>query len=122
MNFRAAVISSLTKSVDFWSRASRSEFWYWLVFVAVGEIVAAILDTAIFAVHTGFAPLPSVFTLIVLLPTVAVAARRLHDSDRSAWWLLIALTGIGVLPLLYWQSQVGTAGKNRYGLGPEGAG
>jgi len=121
MNFREAVISGLARGADFSSRASRAEFWYWLLLVALGEITAAILDTAIFAAHTGFAPLPSLFTLLAVLPTAAVAARRLHDTDRSGWWLVIACTGVGVLPLLYWQYQPGTPGTNRFGPNPEEA-
>lgn len=121
MNFREAVISGLAKVVDFSSRASRAEFWFWLLFVMLGEIVAAILDTAIFARHTGFAPLPSLFTVIILLPTVAVGARRLHDTGRSGWWLLVALSGIGVVLLLYWQSQQGAPGPNRFGPSAEEA-
>jgi uncharacterized membrane protein YhaH (DUF805 family) len=57
-------------------------------------------------------------TLVLLPPTFAVAARRLHDTDRSGWWLLVAFTGIGILLLLYWQYQESTPDANRFGSEP----
>jgi uncharacterized membrane protein YhaH (DUF805 family) len=52
------------------------------------------------------------------LPGLAVAARRLHDIDRTAWWLLILLTGIGAILLVIWYCFKGTPGPNRFGPDP----
>jgi uncharacterized membrane protein YhaH (DUF805 family) len=59
-----------------------------------------------------------VVSLALMLPGIAVSARRLHDLDRTAWWLLIALTGIGVILLLIWDCMKGTTGSNRFGVDP----
>ena len=53
------------------------------------------------------------------LPSLGLNVRRLHDINQSGWWLLIAFTGIGVLLLLYWAIQPGTAGANQYGADPK---
>lgn len=58
------------------------------------------------------------YSLAVLIPVVAVAVRRLHDLDKSGWWLLIAVTIIGAFVLLYWFIQPGTRGPNRFGPQP----
>ena len=62
-----------------------------------------------------------VVSLALLLPGIAVSARRLHDLDRTAWWLLIAFTGIGLILLLVWDCMKGTTGPNRFGADPLGA-
>jgi uncharacterized membrane protein YhaH (DUF805 family) len=56
--------------------------------------------------------------LVLLLPGLAVSARRLHDLDRTAWWLLLLLTGIGVILLIIWDCMRGTQGPNRFGPDP----
>jgi uncharacterized membrane protein YhaH (DUF805 family) len=53
--------------------------------------------------------------LALILPSLAVAVRRLHDIDRTGWWLLIAATAIGTLVLIYWACLPGTSGRNRFG-------
>ena len=55
------------------------------------------------------------YDLILLLPSLAVTARRLHDVDKSGWWMLIALTLIGLIPLFVWYVSVGTKKKNKFG-------
>ena len=76
-----------------------------------------VIDLAILRdVDSGLvAPLIS---LALLLPDVAVSIRRLHDLDRSGWWLLICLTGIGFIVLLVWDCMRGTLGPNRFGPAP----
>jgi uncharacterized membrane protein YhaH (DUF805 family) len=61
-----------------------------------------------------------VVSLALLLPGIAVSARRLHDLDRTAWWLLIAFTGVGVILLIIWDCMKGTTGSNRFGADPLG--
>ena len=63
-------------------------------------------------------PLGAVSTIVLFLPGLAVAARRLHDLDRSGWWLLIIFTGIGIILLLIWDCLKGTLGPNRFGSDP----
>jgi uncharacterized membrane protein YhaH (DUF805 family) len=76
---------------------------------SVGQILAGIASLAYF-----------VFALAVLIPSLAVVFRRLHDLDKSAWWILIGIIPlIGSLLLLYWFCQPGTSGSNQYGPDPK---
>ena len=115
MNFSQAVTSCFGKYVGFEGRAARSEFWYWTLFSVIANLVAGILDSVLGAGLIGV-----VVSLALLLPGIAVSARRLHDLDRTAWWLLIAFTGVGVILLIIWDCTKGTTGSNRFGADPLG--
>jgi uncharacterized membrane protein YhaH (DUF805 family) len=118
MNFVEAIKSGFSHYVTFSGRACRSEYWFWVLFAAIGGVVTATLDAAIFGYHAGVSPLNGIFGLILFLPGLAVAARRLHDTDRTAWWLLLTLTGIGAILLIVWFCFKGTSGSNQYGPDP----
>jgi uncharacterized membrane protein YhaH (DUF805 family) len=121
MNFQDAILSGFRNYVGFAGRAARSEYWYWVLFALLVGIVTSILDAAIFP-DADFGPLNAVSSLILLLPGIAVAARRLHDIDYSGWWLLLAFTLIGLVVLVIWFCMRGTSGPNRFGPDPLGAG
>jgi len=116
MNFGQAIASGFKKYVDFTGRAARSEFWYWTLFAFLASIVAAFIDGA--AGLGDVSPVQSIVGLVLLLPGLAVSARRLHDLDRTAWWLLLLLTGIGIILLIIWDCMRGTQGPNRFGPDP----
>ena len=59
-----------------------------------------------------------IFSLLTFIPSIAVATRRLHDVNRSGWWLLLSFTVIGLIPLFIWAVSKGTEGKNRFGKNP----
>ena len=123
MNFQQAIESGFRNYINFTGRATRSELWYWLLFNFLGGIVTSILDGRIpqdAASSSGaLHPLNYLFVLIMFLPTIAVDVRRLHDTNRSGWWLLIGLIPIiGVLVLLLWYCQKGDEGANQYGENP----
>ena len=120
MTFGEAIRSGFTNYVGFSGRAARSEYWYWVLFVILVSMVTAILDAAIFP-SSQVSPLNSVAGLVLLLPGIAVAVRRLHDMDRTGWWFLIVLTVIGGLVLLVWFCFKGTTGPNRFGPDPLGS-
>ena len=90
MNFGQAIALGFSKYLDFTGRASRSEFWFWVLFAVIGAITTNTLDAAIFVYHNSVSPLNSplsnIFTIVALLPSLAVATRRLHDVDRTGWW------------------------------------
>jgi uncharacterized membrane protein YhaH (DUF805 family) len=117
MQFQEAILSGFRNYVNFSGRASRSEYWYWVLFAVLVAIVAGILDRAIFP-DTETPPLGSVTSVILFLPGLAVGVRRLHDIDRNGWWVLIALTIVGIIPLIIWDCTKGTAGPNRFGPDP----
>lgn len=122
MGFTDAVKSVLSKYTTFSGRAPRSEYWWWFLFTVLCSVVLAILDTALFGTAPDGAPvsiLGAIFSLAVLLPSIAVGVRRLHDRDMSGWCLLIGLIPIlGALVLIYFFVQRGTAGPNRFGADP----
>ena len=104
----------------FSGRASRSEFWYWILFTALGSIATNILDAVVFQTKDNQL-FSSIFSLFILLPSLSVEIRRLHDVDRSGWWWWINLTIIGaIFPLLVWKCRKGTSGPNRFGDDPFG--
>ncbi len=103
--------------MTFAGRATRSEFWYWTLFVWLVSLATLILDNALFPDVSGF-PLNGVWTLGTFLPGLAMWVRRLHDIDRSGWWLLIAFTIVGIILLVVWACMRGTPGPNRFGPDP----
>jgi uncharacterized membrane protein YhaH (DUF805 family) len=88
-----------------------------VLFVFLVGVVTAILDAAIFPIQP-ISPLNTIATLILLLPGIAVAVRRLHDMNHTGWWFLIVFTLIGALILLVWFCFKGTDGPNRFGPDP----
>jgi uncharacterized membrane protein YhaH (DUF805 family) len=101
---------------NFSSRAARSEYWYWVLFNFLAGIVTEIIDAAI-----GISLTTAIFSLAVLLPGIAVSVRRLHDLDRTGWWVLLALVPVvGIIVLLIWFCTNGTDGSNQFGPDPLG--
>ncbi len=119
MNFQDAIKSGFSNYVNFASRASRSEFWYWILFCLIAGIITAVLDSVVFP-DNDISPLNTLFTLAVIIPNFSVGARRLHDIDRTGWWQLIAFSIIGIILLIYWWVQPSQAGANRFGGNPYG--
>ncbi|WP_426031774.1 DUF805 domain-containing protein [Cypionkella sp. TWP1-2-1b2] len=130
MNFVEAVKSGYANYVNFSGRAQRSAYWWWVLFqVGVGLAIALIEGGGSFSRGAGsmqFAVVGGTFSmiwsLINLLPGLAVAVRRLHDLDKSGWWLLIGLIPlVGAIILLVWFCSRGTGGANRFGADPLGS-
>ena len=108
-------LSVLKNYVGFSGRARRQEFWMFVLFNFIIEIVLGIIDTAI-----GSSILGGLYALAVLLPTLAVAVRRLHDTDRSGWWILIGIIPIiGWIILIVFYAQEGQPGENKHGANPK---
>ena len=110
----------LHKYADFSGRAPRAEYWWFYLMVIIGYFVASILDSL---VGTGgmmgsFGVLTMIVMLGLLLPSIAAGVRRLHDTDRSGWWLLIAIIPLIGLVLIYFLVLEGTKGDNRFGADP----
>jgi len=119
MQFPEAVQSGFSNYVNFSGRATRSEYWYWVLFAVLVTIVAGILDNAIFPFKEPRA-ITAAAGVVLFLPGLAVGVRRLHDTDRTGWWTLLALTGIGAILLIIWFCFKGTPGANRFGQEPSG--
>src|SRR5271155_5587853 len=111
MNFVQAISSGFSNYVKFSDRALRSEYWYWVLFSFLGILITAIIDGAL-----GITLTYPLFGLATFLPSLAAAVRRLHDIDRSGWWILLVLIPlVGSIVLIIWHCTKGTAGANRFG-------
>ncbi|WP_424944722.1 DUF805 domain-containing protein [Aliiroseovarius crassostreae] len=107
--------------MTFHGRAIRSEYWWFSLFLIVVSLVLTGVDAMVFGYGEIFSPLSDLFGLATLLPAIAVTARRLHDIDRSGWWMLIGIIPlIGWIIMIYWLVQKGTEGPNRFGPDPFG--
>jgi uncharacterized membrane protein YhaH (DUF805 family) len=113
----------LKKYVEFSGRARRKEFWFFLLINWIISIAFNIIDRVIGTDYGNYGNglLGSLYGLAVLLPTIAVAIRRLHDTNRSGWWLLIILTCVGLIVLIVFWAQDGNPGPNQHGPDPKAA-
>ena len=148
MGFGEAVRACLQKYVDFSGRARRSEYWWFVLFAILLGIVTAILDRIVAPgmAAKGTGPVSMLGSLALLLPSLGVSVRRLHDIDRTGWWilgfyaavillvfvalgamftghpaasLLVLLAMLGLcIWLIVWFATKGTAGPNRFGPDP----
>jgi uncharacterized membrane protein YhaH (DUF805 family) len=123
MTFSEAVRTCFEKYATFRGRARRSEFWWFTLFVFLVQAGLGVLDTALFGMGPDATRLLNpLFSLAILLPSLAVSVRRLHDIGRTGWWVLIYLVPVvGLLVLLWWYTRPGEAGANRFGPPPVGA-
>ena len=116
MDFQTSVKTCFKKYADFSGRALRSEMWFFALFVTLGCLVATIIDIMIlgYSIEVN-GPMYLIFGVAVIIPSIAVTARRLHDVNRSGWWQLIYFTIIGILLILVWNITEGEKKKNIYG-------
>ncbi len=120
MNFSEAVKSAFSKCTQFSGRSFRSEYWYFFLFISIGQLVSLIIDAQTGApLEVWGGPVFMIFVLAMTIPHLAVCVRRLHDIDMSGWWALItAVPAIGTILWLYWMCKKGDEGENRYGPYP----
>ncbi|NKF23893.1 DUF805 domain-containing protein [Solimonas marina] len=115
-------ITALKKYAQFSGRSQRAEYWYFILFYTLIYLALAIVDgvTGTFSLEDGFGLLSGLFALAMLIPSIAVSVRRLHDTGRSGWWFLIGLIPIvGSIILLVFFVQDSEAGDNAYGANPK---
>ncbi|HIA49051.1 MAG TPA: DUF805 domain-containing protein [Acidobacteria bacterium] len=113
--FFEAVGSGFSKCLVFSGRALRSEYWYFYLFSVLGGISIGFVEGAYGVGPDDPQLLGNLFVLGVSFPMFALNVRRLHDVDRSGWWILIAFTVVGLIPLWYWMCKEGDPDGNRYG-------
>jgi uncharacterized membrane protein YhaH (DUF805 family) len=112
MTFGDAIRTGFANYFNFAERAVPSEFWYWVLFTILVSIVTAIVDAIWFPDFYPISPLTDLFGLATLLPGLAVSVRRLHDTNRSGWWILLwFIPLIGIIVLIVWWVQQGTPGR-----------
>jgi len=111
------------KYATFSGRARRSEYWFFALFNAIASFLLGFVDgmLGLASAETGLGPLGGLYALIVLIPSLAVAVRRLHDTDRSGWWLLLVFIPIlGAIVLIVFFFLDSTPGNNSHGPNPKG--
>ncbi len=121
MSFTDSVRTCLSKYVDFSGRARRSEYWWFALFVILAGVVGNLLD-GLFGTRAdyGTGVVQGLINLALLLPSLAVGVRRLHDTARTGWWILIGLVPIvGWIVLLVFYVQ-DSGPHNEYGPNPKG--
>ncbi len=112
----------LRRYAEFSGRSRRKEYWSYVVLTFVAVIILSVVEALIGLggrVGGMYGPLTALFLLGTIVPSIAVAARRLHDQDRSAWFLLLGLIPLVNLILLVFMCLDGTPGPNRFGPDPK---
>ena len=127
MSFGDSIKTVFSKFVDFSGRASRSEFWWFTLFSSCASIVLGVFDGFILVIADVpldsvlwmLSPMSTLFSLIVILPSLGVAVRRLHDSGKSGWSIFIVLVPcVGIILYFIWLIQEGEPHDNMYGAVP----
>jgi uncharacterized membrane protein YhaH (DUF805 family) len=112
----------LKKYAVFGGRSRRKEYWYFVLFTVLISIVLSIIDAVLGTpgAEGGAGLLSGIYSLAVLIPSLAVSIRRLHDTGRSGWWILISLVPlIGTIVLLVFNVQDSQPGDNQFGPNPK---
>ncbi len=113
-------LKGLRNYAVFSGRARRTEYWMFGLFYLIFAIVLGIIESILGIGGEGGGLLSGLFLLAMLIPSIAVTFRRLHDTDRSGWWLFIALVPlIGTIILLIFMVHDSQSGENRYGPNPK---
>jgi uncharacterized membrane protein YhaH (DUF805 family) len=118
------MIMPLMGYADFQGRSRRKEYWMFQLGIILMYIVAAILVGIVGAVlgetASSIVMLPLLLVVLgIIVPSLAVTVRRLHDQDRSGWWILINFVPFGGIVLLVFMFLEGTNGPNQYGPDPK---
>lgn len=117
----------LKQYADFNGRARRKEYWMYALFLIIFFIIAAILDNLLgttfkmYGQSLGYGYIYLLLALATLIPSIAVGVRRLHDTNKTGWYILLGfIPFIGAIILLVFYIQKGTQGENQYGPDPKG--
>jgi uncharacterized membrane protein YhaH (DUF805 family) len=119
-------IEVLKKYAVFNGRARRKEYWYFVLFNFIISLILGLIEGLIIGINgsvheTNFSVLGLIYSLAIFIPSIAVAVRRLHDTDRTGWWILIGLIPvIGWIIFLIFLVQDSSPGENKYGPNPKG--
>ena len=114
VGFIQAISLGFSNYFNFQGRATRAEYWWWALFIVIADVLVNFIDAIL---GTGF--IGSLFSLAILIPGLALGARRLHDIGKSGWWQLLWFAIIvGWIILLVWAIRQGNRGQNQHGPDP----
>jgi len=127
MDFQTALRSFWTRYRDFRGRSRRSEYWFIQLFLVVTNIAVAIIDLALmgwdvdrFIANGGGGIVGLIWILVTIVPALAVLVRRLHDTGKSGWWVLVGfLPLVGAIVLLVFTVTDSSPGENKFGPSPK---
>lgn len=105
MTFFDSIKTCFSKYASFGGRAIRSEFWWFMLFALIVNAIGTQINDSV----------SGIISLALVLPSLAVGARRLHDIEKSGWWLLLGIIPLVNFLLIYWYCQPGTPAENKYG-------
>lgn len=113
---------ALSRYADFSGRSRRMEYWMFFLFNFAAVVIAMLLDglLGLSGMVGPYGPFYAITALGLLVPSLAAAVRRLHDQDKSGWWLLLALVPLAGIVILVFMFLEGTKGPNQYGPDPKG--
>ena len=116
MTFGQAISYNLSNLGNFNGRASRPEFWWWILAMWILQVFANLIFTVLPGDNGFLGFIGWVISIILILATIAVGARRLHDTGKSVWWQLMYLIPcVGWIIMIVLWAQAGTPGDNTYG-------
>jgi len=108
VTFQESFVTCLQKYVDFSGRASRSEYWWFILGVVLIYVIALTISHTLYLLAI----------LGLMLPNLAASVRRMHDIGKSGWWVLLSIIPIVGLIVIYWFVQPSMQGSNEYGEAP----
>ncbi|MBN1989515.1 MAG: DUF805 domain-containing protein [Bacteroidales bacterium] len=110
----------LKQYADFSGRARRKEYWMFVLFNIIFAFAAIILDNVLGIAYSGYGPIYGLYMLAMLIPSIAVGVRRLHDISKSGWMILVGLIPlVGAIWLLILFVMDSKPGANEYGPNPK---
>ena len=113
MDFGKSISYCFSNYFNFNGRGQRSEFWWFYLFAWMLSLGGSVLDFT--TTGYGYGVFYYITAIATFIPAIAAGARRLHDVNKSGWWLLITFTVIGLIPLIYWACKKGDESENRFG-------
>ena len=115
-----AIDKAFRNYLNFSGRSIRSEFWYFFLFILIGNFLTNLIDTYIIGYHPEeMGIISGIFFFATAIPQLSLIFRRLHDTGKSGWWFLLSFTVIGLIPLFVWWCSMSDPKKNRYGNIPK---
>ena len=123
VDFPEAVKLGFQRYIDFSGRSSRAEYWWFTLFIVLVDVIVTAVDTVVLGTDLrDIGLLSTVWQLATLIPSLAIGVRRLHDIDKSGWWILLwFVLVIGWIVLIVWAIKRSDKGPNKYGPSPRQA-
>lgn len=119
VSFSQAVRMAFDSYCRFQGRSSRSEYWWWVLFVAILSFCIGIIEGILGFSMTAVQTTSGILSLVLLLPGLGLSVRRLHDINKSGWWILLGLIPVvGAIILIIWFAQNSQMQDNQYGPVP----